>query len=92
MKGLTLTQQEQVRLQVLNRVVGWETTLREAATILGLSERQAWRILAAYREEGAAALAHGNRGRHPSNAIPSDTREVVVTLACTVYAGLNQPT
>ena len=65
MKGLTLTQREQTRLQVLNRLVAQQLTTREAATILGLSERHTWRMLAAYRKEGAAALAHGNRGRRP---------------------------
>ncbi|MFH1141234.1 MAG: ISNCY family transposase, partial [Chloroflexota bacterium] len=73
----------------LNRVVGWEITTREAALVLGLSERQTWRILAAYRREGAAALAHGNRGRQPRNAIPESTRQHVLTLARTVYPGLN---
>ena len=89
MRGLTLTHKEQVRLQVLNRVVGREITPREAATILGLSERQTRRLLAAYREEGAAALAHGNRGRRAANAIPDVTRQAVVTLARTVYARFN---
>ena len=59
MKGLTLTQREQTRLQVLNRLVAQQLTTREAAAILGLSERHTWRMLAAYRKEGAAALAHG---------------------------------
>ena len=53
MKGLTLTQREQTRLQVLNRLVAQQLTTREAATILGLSERHTWRMLAAYRKEGA---------------------------------------
>ena len=44
------------------------TMIDTAAEVLGLSERHVWRIMAAYREEGAAALAHGNRGRVPSNA------------------------
>ena len=65
MKGLTLTQREQTRLQVLNRLAVEQMTTGEAAAILGLSERHAWRMLAAYRKEGAAALTHGNRGRRP---------------------------
>jgi len=55
MKGLTLTQREQTRLQVLNQLVGHQMTAPEAAVVLGLSERHTWRMLAAYREEGAAA-------------------------------------
>ena len=89
MKGLTLTQREQTRLQVLNRVVEQQLTTCEATAILGLSERHAWRMLAAYRKEGAAALAHGNRGRRPRNAIPEETRRKVIALARTRYAGFN---
>jgi len=62
MKGLTLSAKEQNRLQVLNRLVAQQLMTSEAVVILGLSERHTWRMLAAYRKEGAAALAHGNRG------------------------------
>ena len=62
MKGLPLTQREQTRLQVLNRLVAHRMAPHEAAAILGLSERHTWHMLAAYRMEGAAALAHGNPG------------------------------
>jgi len=84
-----LTQREQARLQVLNQVVGHEMTTPEAAQILGLSERHTWRMLATYREEGAAALAHGNRGRRPANAISQETRQQVIPLASTRYSGFN---
>ena len=89
MKGLTLNQPEQKRLQVLNRVLLHETAVKEAAQLMGLSERHTWRILALYRKEGAAALAHGNRGRLPTNTLAEGTRNQVVTLARTMYAGLN---
>ena len=89
MKGLTLTQREQTRFQVLNRLVAHQMATHEAATILGVSERHTWRMLAAYRKEGAAALAHGNRGRQPINAVRPETKELVITLARTRYAGLN---
>ena len=40
-------------------------------------------------QEGAAVLAHGNRGRRPSNAMPDALAKDVVLLACTRYAGVN---
>jgi len=89
MRGLTLTQQEQGRLQTLNLVLEGRMGVAEAAHVLGLSERHAWRILAAYRGEGVAALAHGNRGCRPANATSEETRQRVITLARTQYAGLN---
>jgi transposase len=89
MEGLTLTTKEQNRLQILNGVLEKYWLMREAAKVMGVSERQGWRILSAYRKEGAAALAHGNRGRTPANITPSAIRERVITLARERYGGVN---
>ena len=63
---VTLNQDEQRRLLVLNEVNRGRLTAWRAGELLGLSERQVRRMLAAYREEGAAALVHGNRGSRPT--------------------------
>ena len=89
MKGLTLTQKEQARLHVLNGILEGQISVDEAAEVLGVSERHVWRILAEYRKEGAAALAHGNRGRRANNSIPEEARTQVVALARTRYARVN---
>jgi transposase len=89
MKGLMLNQKEQARLETLNRVLEGQLRMDEAAVILGVSERHAWRMLAAYRREGAAAVAHGNRGRRPANATAEGIRQQVVELARTRYARVN---
>ena len=85
-----MNQDEQRRLLVLNEVIRGRLTAWRAGELLGLSERQVRRILAAYREEGAAAVAHGNRGRKPANALGESIREQVAELARTKYAGFNQ--
>ena len=89
MKDLTLNQLEQTRLHVLNSVLEHQLPVAQAAEILGVSERHAWRILADYRKEGAAALVHGNRGRRPRNAVSDDEAAAVIQLASTTYAGAN---
>lgn len=89
MKGLTLSEREQTRLEILNRVRERGLSVREASVLLGLGERHTWRILAAYRKDGAAALAHGNRGRPAPNAVRAEVRAAVVQLATTRYVGLN---
>ncbi len=86
---MILTGTEQQRLVVLNRVLMGDLTGADAAAALGLSVRQVRRILAAYRKEGAAALAHGNRGRTPAHALDPALRRRVTDLARTTYAGLN---
>ena len=80
---------EQTRLHVLNSVLEHQLPVAQAAELLGVSERHAWRILAAYRKEGAAALAHGNRGRKPRNAVTDDEANAVILMASTTYAGAN---
>ena len=89
MENVTLTQQEQTRLQALNSLLAGYMTTEQAATLMGLSTRHTRRILAAYRREGAAAIAHGNRGRRPANATPSTLAIEAVRLARTRYAGVN---
>ena len=84
-----MTQQEQARLQVLNNLLAGYMTTEQAAEILGVSTRHTRRILAAYKEDGAAALAHGNRGRSPANATPSALASEAVRLARSRYAGVN---
>ena len=80
---------EQTRLQVLNSLLVEHMTLDQAATLMGVSPRHTRRILADYRKNGAASLAHGHRGRKPANAIPEATRSRVVHLARPVYEGAN---
>ena len=89
MRGLTLTTKEQTRIQVLNAVLEGEVTVAEAAGLMGVSERHGRRLLAAYRKEGAAAIAHGNRGRKPSTTTCPDTQHRVRELAEGRYAGFN---
>ena len=85
-----LSWREEARLQVLNRVLAGQLRVKEAAGLLGVSERHSWRLLAAYRKEGAAALAHGNRGRASAHRVSSAVRERVVGLARSpAYAGCN---
>ena len=53
-----MTQKEQARLQDLNSLLAEHMTLEQAATLMGVTTRHTRRILAAYRELGAAAVAH----------------------------------
>ena len=84
-----MTQKEQARLQVLNGLLAEHVTLDQAATLMGVTTRHTRRILATYREEGAAAVAHGHRGRKPPNATPDAVVADVVRLARTRYEGTN---
>jgi transposase len=90
MEKVILNQKEQNRLQVLNEVNQKKVSINQAATLMKVSLRHAKRLLAGYRKEGAKALAHGNRGHQPFNAIDVSIREQVVELAKSKYKGFNQ--
>ena len=89
MENVTLTQKEQARLQVLNSLLAGHMALDQAATLMGVSARHTRRILAAYSKEGAAALAHGHRGRRAPNATPEPLRSEVLRLAGSRYLETN---
>ncbi len=89
MKGLTLSTKEQNRLQILNGVLEQYWTMQEAASLLGVSERQGWRLLSAYRRDGARGLVHQNRERVPPNVTPEAIQHQVVTLARERYSSVN---
>jgi hypothetical protein len=80
METITMTVQEQRRARVLTRILGGELTMTEGAAELGLSERQLWRLRAAFVELGPAGLVHGNRGRVSTRRIDTDLRARVVEL------------
>ena len=83
MKELTLNQKELTRLQVLNNALEHRLPMDQAAVLMGVTERHAWRILAAYRKEGAAAVSHGHRRRKPPNAVSDELAAAVVNLTRT---------
>ena len=60
---ITMTSREQRRAWVLTRVLKDQLTMTEAAELVGLSERQLWRLRVAFERDGPAGLVHGNRGR-----------------------------
>ena len=87
---VTLNRKEQNRLVVMNQIEGRKLTVDKAAALLEVTPRHIWRILAAYRKEGASALAHGNRGQKPVNTIEEELRQQVLALARDKYCGFNQ--
>ena len=71
---------------MLNSVLEYYLPIAQATGIMGVSERHTKRLLAAYRKAGPAALAHGNRGRRPHNAVPDAAAAAVATNG---YANAN---
>ena len=88
-ESVTLNAKEQQRTEVVGRWLAGILTTDEAALLLGCSERNAWRLRAAMLRDGAAGLAHGNRGRPSARRLPDTLSDRIVKLATTVYRGFN---
>src|SRR5260370_10234 len=86
---VTLSQKELQRVAVISRCVQGELACARAAELLDLTPRQVKRLKARYRQGSAAALAHANRGRPSHRRWPERTRQAVLRLARSKYAGFN---
>jgi transposase len=82
-----MSTQELKRAGVLARVVAGTLTLDSAATLIGVSYRQAKRLAARYREQGAAGLRHGSAGRASNRATSSRVRKRALALIRAKYSG-----
>jgi transposase len=86
---VTLSQRELQRIKVVENAVAGVLSVAEAAELLQLSERQVKRLKRRHTADSAEWVYHGNRGRSPANAITGKTRQQVIELASTKYAGFN---
>ncbi len=82
-----MSQKERRRLEVLSRVRDQGMSVAEAARLLGVSERQAWRLKRRYAKGGDAGLAHGLRGRPSNRKADEATRAAILKLYRVKYAG-----
>lgn len=86
---VTMTQKEITRLEVIQRLEAGRMLGREAAELLGLSERQVKRLRKAYRERGAAGLVHGNRGKQSPHRVAEAVEGQIVALVAAHYRDYN---
>lgn len=86
---MLLTMKENQRLQVFQEVLSGERTVKEASEMIGISERQGWRVASSVREHAALGVIHGNRGKRCSFRIADEVRDRIVALRQGPYAGFN---
>ena len=60
--------------------------VRAAASLLGRSKRQVWRLLRAYRQSGADGLTSKKRGRPSNRVIPLEVRQAVMEIIKANYS------
>ena len=77
---------ELTKFEMLRDVDQGRMPARAAAVILGLGERQVWRLLSAYRRRGVDGLISGKRGRTSNRKTPDDVRLAVMAIITARYA------
>ena len=82
-----MSARELARVEVLSRVKAGTLRVQSAATVLGVSYRQAKRLLRRYRAEGAKGLKHRSAGRASNHARPVAERAQVLALVREKYSG-----
>ena len=85
----TLTMKDEKRLDIIQRVYRSELTVKQAALVMGVSERQCYRVKARVGKAGAKGVVHGNRGRPCKARLKDSTVRRVLELARGKYQGFN---
>jgi transposase len=78
---------ELARVEVLGRVKAGSLALGQAATLMGVSYRQAKRLWRVFKRGGAKALRHGQAGRPSNRQTSGHLRQRVVRLIRQKYSG-----
>jgi len=84
-----MSQKEFQRVKVIEHAAGGRLSVREAARLLQLSERQVQRLKQRYQPDSIAWVQHGNRGRSMPWAVSIPQKQLILSLARGKYQGFN---
>ncbi|WP_211108014.1 ISNCY family transposase [Niveispirillum cyanobacteriorum] len=80
MGWLMMSDRDVRRVEVLAEIESGQLGVSDASGILGLSERQVWRLLDRYRCDGGGGIVHRGRGRPSNHQISKGVRELALEL------------
>jgi len=86
---IELSQKELQRVKVIENAVEGRLTVRQAAELLGLSQRQVKRLKARFEPGSTDWVKHGNLGSRKPWGLSKALGEQIVGLAKNRYAGFN---
>src|SRR5450759_605664 len=81
MRTITLNPKQQREAEILTRLEAGVLDVETGAELLGVSARQVRRRRAGFRQEGMAAVVHGNSGRSRANRTDPALVERILALA-----------
>lgn len=77
---LTMSQKERKRIKVLDQKTEGKLTVKEASRIMGISERQTYRLLNRYKTEGDRGIIHRLRGKLSNRGYPKQIKQEVIEI------------
>jgi transposase len=80
-----MSQKELTRLEVIQRTEKKTLKQKEAAKMLGISERHVKRLLRAYRQSGAEGLISKRRGKPSNNQMKEEVKQQAIDLIYSQY-------
>jgi DNA-binding Lrp family transcriptional regulator len=86
---LTMSQKELKRLHIIRKAIDKRIKQREAAEVLGLSQRQVRRLVKRVREESDKGIIHRLRGIKSHRAIADAIKQKALSLCRGIYTGFN---
>ena len=84
-----MSQKEFQRVNGIENAADGRLSVREAARLLQLSERQVQRLKRRYQPDSIAWVQHGNRGRPMPWAVSPPQKQLILSLARGKYQGFN---
>jgi len=86
---LTMSRREARRLHILQQVLERKLTQREAAALIGLTDRHVRRLLQRLQAEGEPGICHRARGRPSNHRLPPRVKAQALRLFRTHYHDFN---
>ena len=80
-----MSKKELTRIEVMQRLEEKRLKQREAAEMLGISQRHIRRLLRAYREEGERGLISKRRGKPSNNQLDEQVKQGAIDLIYRQY-------
>lgn len=77
---LTMSSKEIDRLMLISQIEEEKISVLEASRLLGLSQRQIYRILKRVKTEGSKGIIHKLRGRKSNRGYPEELREKIIRI------------
>src|SRR5947207_6607510 len=86
MTVITMSRKELTRLRVLIDIADGRLSVAEATALLGVGRRQVYRLLQAFRADGADGLISRKRGGPSNRALGAVFRETVLAIVRDRYS------